>query len=45
MPSSHEITITAALDDDPKLPCWPAALNQACMNVMVNACQAIRTRH
>ncbi len=29
---------------EPVLECWPAQLNQVFMNMMVNACQAIRTR-
>ena len=29
---------------DPEIECWPALLNQVCMNLLVNACQAIQEK-
>ena len=32
-------------DDDVRLNCWPAELNQAFLNIITNGCQAIQARH
>jgi signal transduction histidine kinase len=40
----HSVTFHLALNANPEVECWPALLNQVFMNVIVNACQAIRTR-
>lgn len=33
------------LDANPQIDCWPDQLNQVFMNVMINACQAMQTKH
>ncbi len=33
------------IEDDPQIPCAPAELNQVFMNLMVNACQAMKETH
>jgi PAS domain S-box-containing protein len=37
--------ICCELDANPILECWPAQLNQVFMNLIVNACQAIKGQH
>lgn len=37
----HNIELYKMLQANPVILCWPAQLNQAFMNIMINACQAI----
>jgi len=41
----RDITITTKIEYDPLLNCFPSKLNQVFMNLIVNACQAINTKH
>ena len=38
----RDIQFTVKLGELPEIPCYPALLNQAFMNLVVNACQAIK---
>lgn len=38
----NKIIFTCDLQDDPEVECWPTQLGQVFMNVIVNACQAIK---
>lgn len=45
IPNYHEqVSFSTNFQDDPELECWPAELNQVFMNLIINACQAIRMR-
>jgi signal transduction histidine kinase/ligand-binding sensor domain-containing protein len=39
------VEIDCELGANPQLECWPSLLNQVFMNMIVNACQAIKTRY
>lgn len=37
-------TVQLEVHSDAEITCWPAQLNQACLNILVNACQAVMAR-
>lgn len=37
----EKVEFIPELTDDPEIECWPALLNQALMNLLINGCQAI----
>jgi signal transduction histidine kinase len=41
----RNISITTNIEYDPLFSCFPSKLNQVFMNLIVNACQAISTKH
>jgi signal transduction histidine kinase/ligand-binding sensor domain-containing protein len=41
----EQVEFIADFSDDPELECWPALLNQAFMNLLINGCQAIAEKH